>query len=178
MKLGMALASVALISAFALAGAQGKPTKPTMKLAPHPKVNWQKMYDKAAKDFDNRNADAIFSYMAPDFTMTMGGHPMTADQAKAQMKQWFAMMKTMRCTFKIKKVTDAGGMTMIVDDFVMTGMSKPDPKTHKSDKYVDSGTERATWVQMGGKWMMKKLLMVKEKMTRNGKPFNPSATAN
>ncbi|HVT11782.1 MAG TPA: hypothetical protein VHE55_05915 [Fimbriimonadaceae bacterium] len=178
MKLGTAFASIAMISVVAFAGAQGKPTKPVMKMAPHHKVNWQQMYDKAAKDFDSRNTDAIFSYMTPDFTMTMGGQTMTTEQAKGQMKAWMSMMKSVHCTFKIKKVSEAGGMTMVVDDFMMTGMSKPNPKTHKSDKYVDAGTEQATWVQMNGKWMMKKLVSVKEKMTKNGKPFNPSSAAN
>lgn len=178
MKLGTAIASIVMVSAVALSGAQGKPAKPAnMKLLPQKtmsKADWQKMYDMAGKAFDKMDADSLFSYMAPGFTMTMGGHTMTAEQAKGQMKGWFAMMKNLHCKFTVTKVSGVGGMALVTDDFAQSGMTKPNPKTKKSDKYADVGSEQATWIKVNGKWMMKKLVTTKENMTMNGKPFKPS----
>lgn len=181
MKLGTAIASIVMISAVALSGAQGKPAKPAnMKLVPQAtmsKADWQKMYDKAAIAFEKMDTNGIFSYMAPGFTMTMAGHTMTTEQAKGQMKAWFSMMKTMHCKFTVTKVSGVGGMALVTDDFSQGGVTKPNPKTKKSDRYADVGTEQATWIKVNGKWMMKKLVMIKENMTMNGKPFNPSMSA-
>lgn len=171
MKFGTTLASLVVASVVALSGAQHKPDK--MAGGKMTKAQWQKMYNEAEKMFAKKDADALFGYMAPDFSMTSQGHTMTGDQAKASMKEWFGMMKTLHAKMTVTKVENKNGMTVVTDHFNMSGMTMPDPKTHKSGKLVDTGTEMCTWTNMNGKWMMKSIVSKDEKMTMNGKPFTP-----
>lgn len=174
MKLGFALASLSIISVVSLAGAQGKMSShmQAKHAAGMSKAEWQKMYDMAAKLFDKKDADALFSHMAPDFTIVMGKRTMKGDEARTSMKTWFGMMKELHCKMTVSTVSSKGDTTTIVDHFHNTG-TMIDPKTHKPGKFVDTGTETATWVKVGGDWKMKRLVSSDEKMTLNGKPFNP-----
>jgi hypothetical protein len=177
MKFGTAIAAILMISVAAFASAQEKTmqAKPMMGMKAVPmkamsKAQWQKMYDQAAMMFMKKDADGIFSYMTPDFTMSTMGKTYSADQGKAEMKKWFGMMKDLHTTFKVTKVSQKGNMAMVTDSFRMWG-NMMDPKSKKTVKAVDTGTETATWVKMNGKWMMKKLVSTDEKMTVNGKPM-------
>ena len=172
MKIGLSIAAIAVISTTAVAGAQGK--KPMMGGHGMTRAQWQAMYDQADKAFDKMDSKSIFMYMAPDFTLTMMGKTQGKDEAEAGLKKWFGMMKSLHCTMTITKVSGDMNHAVVVDHFNNWGMTKPDPKTHKSGKYVDRGTETATWEKMNGKWMMKSLVSKDEKMTMNGKPFNPN----
>lgn len=169
-----------MVLAGALASAQGKmmQAKPMMRMKmapmkPMSKAQWQGMYNQAEMLFDKKDADGIFRYMAPDFSMTMMGQKMNTEQAKASMKQWFGMMKDLHAKMTVTSVMSKANMAMVTDSFHMSGHMM-NPKTKKWSKYVDSGMETATWVRMGGKWMMKSLTMKGEKMTMDGKPFDPS----
>jgi len=135
-------------------------------------ADWQKMYDQAETAFDSKDANAIFKYMTPDFTMTMQGQTMSAAQAKSEMKIWFGMMKTLHCSMKVVKAPGGASSATVVDNFKNTG-DMVDPKTHKTGKLVDTGTETLSWVKLKGKWMIKSIVTNKEKMTLNGKPFSP-----
>lgn len=165
--------AVALVSAQGNS-AQGKSVvlKPPVN-KPMTKAQWQKAYNDAAKMFDKMNADAIFQVMTPDFKLTMMGQTLNATQAKASLKQWFATMKNLHCSMTITKVDGDANHATITDNFNNWGMTKPDKK-HKSGKLVDKGTEVAEWVQTKGVWRMKSLTSTNEKMTMDGKPFNPN----
>jgi hypothetical protein len=183
MKLRTALAAALMVSTVvtALAQEKGMQAKPMMKMKAAPmkpmktmsKAEWQGMYDKAAMAFSHKDADGIFRYMTPDFSMTMMGQNMNTAQAKASMKQWFGMMKDLHCKFMLTSVKNNGSMVTVMDKFNMWG-TMMDPKTKKPAKYTDMGSETATWVRMNGHWMMKKLVSKDEKMTLNGKPFDPT----
>jgi len=172
MKLGTLIATTLMISVVGIAGAQGK-AAPKAKGTGMTQAEWQTMYDGAAKMFDAKDAEGILSSCTPDFKITMMGKTENRKKAMADMKTWFAMMKTMSCSMHVVKVAGNDKTATVVDKFNNTGMTNPDPKTHKSSKLVDTGTETATWTKVKGKWMMKKLVISDEKMTMDGKPFMP-----
>jgi hypothetical protein len=134
------------------------------------KAEWQKSYNEAAKAFEAKDVKKITSYMAPNFTMRMDGKTMNLAQSKASLAQWFAEMKDLHCTMKVTQVMHKGAMATVTDTFKNWGMTKPDPKTKKSSKLVQTGVDTATWIWMNGKWMMKSISTINEKMTIDGKP--------
>jgi len=174
MRFATTFAAVAVVLTAALAGAQqnvvkrGAPMRPGMTVA-----DWQKMYDKAEQMFDHKDADALFKYMAPGFTITMGGKTMNSAEAKKGMATWFKMMKTVHCTMKVVKATGGGMNATVTDRFRNAGDMILKGKSAKTGKYVDVGTETATWVKTKGQWMMKSLVTDEEKVTLDGKPLKP-----
>lgn len=173
MKLGITL-TIAACAALSLAqshqaGHMPKPTPPAPKMS---KADWQKMYDKAEMYFNKRDADSIFKYMAPGAKMVMDGKEMSAKDGKAGMKQWFSMMKSLKCNLTVTSATQNGNMATVKDTFDDTGVMM-NPETKKDSKYTGKGSETMTWVWMDGKWMIKKLVINSNKMTLDGKPFNP-----
>lgn len=136
------------------------------------KSDWQNMYNQAETLFAKKNAEGVMKYMAPDFTMTMMGKTQTRDEALASLKQWFSMMKTLHASMQVVKVVHKGNTDIVTDKFRMTGTMMMGPK--KTGKYVDTGTETCTWTKMGNHWMMQKMVSVGEKMTMDGKPFDPN----
>jgi hypothetical protein len=179
MKFGSTLTVIAVLASFGISVAQ-KPPKMTHSTAGKSKTSgmtmaqWQKWYDQGAKMFDKMDVNGLTSMMTPDCTMTMDGKTTNMDQSKQMLQQWFGMMKNLHCKMTVTKVVNGKNGTMVTDSFVMSGMTKADPAHKmKAGKLVDKGTETATWVQMNGKWMMKKMVGGKHTMTMNGKPFMP-----
>jgi hypothetical protein len=166
MKFGIALTAALLLGATLVSGAQQK-AKNAPKMT---KADWQKMYDKAEEYFNKKDADSIFKFMLPDGKMVMQGQEMSAKQAQAGMKQWFTMMKTLKCEITVTKASQNGNTATVSDMFKETG-TMINPKTKKAGKYAGSGTETMTWVWTNGKWMIKKLVINSQTMTLDGKPM-------
>lgn len=169
------LTAMAIAMCAVLAYAQ-KPmtTSLTSGQNPKTKADWQRMYSEAAKLMEKKDAKSLFSVMTPDFTMTMMGKTSGREESQKGMEQWFGMMKNIRASMTVTKVVVKGDTATITDRYRTSGTTLPDPKTKKSGKLVDAGVETATWTRVNGQWMMKKLAMVTQKMTMNGKPFNPN----
>lgn len=161
MKIQKMIALVALSVAAAIACAQG-----SVKA-------WQKEYDKAEKAFERLDIKQIMSWMAPDATMTSMGKTETKAQAEASMKQWFAMMKNLKCDFKVTSVKEKGDMAMVVAKTKMMGMMKPMGNDKKAHMMGSAATETFTWRKMKGKWMITRIVTTDEKMTMDGKPYKP-----
>jgi hypothetical protein len=175
MKTGIALALSLVIGTATMAFAQqhhaGKSPMPMPPPAPKmTKAMWQKMYDMAETYFNKKDADKIFSFMAPGATMVMEGKEMSMKDGKAGMKQWFSMMKTLKCDITVTSATQNGNMATVKDTFKDMGIMI-DPKTKKEGKYAGIGMETMTWTWMNGKWMIKRLVIDSNKMTLNGKPM-------
>jgi hypothetical protein len=134
------------------------------------KEEWQKGYNEAAKAFEAKDAKKISSYMAPNFSMRMDGKTMNLKESQASLAQWFATLKEIHCTMKVTQVMHKGSIATVTDTFKNWGTMKPDPKTKKSSKFVQTGVDTATWVWMNGKWLMKSISTSNEKMTIDGKP--------
>jgi ketosteroid isomerase-like protein len=181
MKLTTAIVSLIVVSMATAGLAQGKmPAKAMtgMKAVPvrnMSKADWQKMYNEAEKCFANKDVASLTKYMTPDFTMTTGGKTKDLAGSKQGLTQFFGMMKTLRATMTVTKVSQKGDMAMVTDSYRMSGnMMSMNPKVKKTSKMVDTGTETATWVKVKGKWMMKKLVSTDDKVTIDGKVVDPN----
>ncbi len=178
MKIGMIAAVLGLLGTISFSFGQGaKPVaKATSVKAPQVKMmtkaDWQKMFDEAEKHFEKEDADGLFGGMTADFSMTMMGQTMGAKEAKEGMKQWFGMVEGLKCDFKVTSFKQKGNTATVVNRFSNTARMM-NPTTKKMGKSADSGTETLTFVNVKGKWLVKKIVSNDMKMTLDGKPFTP-----
>jgi ketosteroid isomerase-like protein len=170
LALTVACLAVTSIAQDKMKGAGTMRAKPQLAPKAMSVAEWQKGYNEAAKAFERKDANAIMAYMAPGFTMTMNGKTRNAAEAKKGLQEWFGMMKNLHCKMTVTSAKHNGGVAVVTDNFRNWGMTMPDPKTKKSGKLVDTGTEKATWVWLNGKWMMKTIVTINEKITIDGKP--------
>lgn len=109
-----------------------------------------------------------------DFKHTEMGHSQDYDTMLSEVKQSMAMIKKFTAVSATTKDVvvhgDKGTSTTVHRmDGVMDG---PDKKTHK---LVMSGTTKDVYRKEGGKWKLAEMNWVSQKMTLDGKPFNPQA---
>jgi hypothetical protein len=129
----------------------------------------------ALKNKDIKGFTAILrKNTTPDFKYVEANNSMTLDQMLGVMKGQFAAMKTVKsASSKLLRCVEHGKTGITATTHSITAMiTGPDRKLHL---LVASGDSKDTWVKVGGAWKMSVMLWGKQKMTMDGKPFNPSA---
>ncbi len=104
------------------------------------------------------------------------------DGKTMSLKEWMAAMdmnmKSMKSITKMKmtvgNVKVMGNKATAKETFMMEGTmpNMKDPK--KTSKMMVMGTSTSTYEKMGGKWMVVLSKDTSQKMTIDGKPFDPS----
>jgi ketosteroid isomerase-like protein len=159
---------VILASLLAFASAQAQSLRASITT-----TNTQVANAMKKKDFAALNK-AIKGTVTPNFVYVENGQKQNVDQMLANMKMGIGMMK---------KVTVAQAKVLSLKEKGNTGVAKaqhtigglipgPDGKTQTM---VVTGTVEETYVKQGGKWKMSKMHWLSQKMTMNGKPFDPAA---
>lgn len=130
-----------------------------------------------ARDVDGF-AKKLRPQVAKDFVYVEGPQKMTFDQMIAGMKMGLGGMKKMeRSESKVLTVKEKGN-SAVATIWTLTAGAAPGPDK-KSHKMAFEGTNESTYVKQGGKWLLKRLTWIKQKMTMDGKPMvAPQATSN
>jgi hypothetical protein len=108
-----------------------------------------------------------------DFKYVENGKTETYDDMIAGMKQSFAMMQKMKSAdSKILNLSVHGDTGTCETRHRMVSISEgPD---HKAHTMVFSGVSKDGFRKESGEWKMSSMEWVKETMTMDGKPFDPS----
>lgn len=133
-------------------------------------------YDKLCAAMKSKNIDGVMKMGTKDFSYTEKGQTMGGEQMKQMMQQQFAAMKSCdKMVMKIDKLTVKGNTATVMSssEGVMT-IGGADGKTHKM---ADKNTSKDTWVKTPEGWKCKNVTVLTDKMTMDGKPFDPSAMA-
>ena len=129
-----------------------------------------------AKDLDGF-AKMLKTHCAPDFKYCeegMGGKPMTLQQMMDQMKMGYAMTDTVKSvSAKILTLNVTGNTAKGTTRHEMTSVMKGE-KGKKGPVMVYIGKSTDMYKMIKGKWYMTSMSMKTEKMTLDGKPFDPS----
>jgi len=136
-------------------------------------------YKKLENAIISRSVDGVMSVGTPDFSMKMGGMVMSAQQVKSQMKMNFDMMKTApKFTMTIRTMDIKKNSAEVLSTGIMSADIVDTPgmfgKKGSKHKLTDEQTSKDTWVKTGNSWKMKVTETVSEKMTLDGKPYNPA----
>ena len=136
-----------------------------------------KMNAKVAHAFMHNDMAAFEKITRPavtsDFKHTEMGHSQTYDQMLSEMKQSFAMIKKFSSvSAKTSHIAIHGDKATSTTTHHMVGVIVgPDKKNHKM---VMTGTTKDTYRKEDGKWKLAEMNWVKQGMTMDGKPFDPS----
>lgn len=128
----------------------------------------------AMKKKDFKALEKIFkSTMTSDFKYEENGQTQNYDQMMAGMKMGLGQYtKLTEVWTKIVSLKETGSTGSGVMSHMMAGtIVGQDKKVHKM---TFSGTSNDSFVKQNGKWKMSKMSWGSEKMTMDGKPFDPT----
>ena len=140
------------------------------------KATINKMNQAVCRALKNRDMALFEKITRPsvtsDFKHVEMGHSMTYDEMLAQMKQSFAMLKKVNsATAKTNKISIHGDTaTSESTHHIVAVMAGPDKKNHKM---VMNGLTKDVYRKEGKQWKLAEMDWVNQKMTMDGKPFNP-----
>lgn len=141
------------------------------------KSDIQKLYNKLCTAFKNGDMKLLMSTAAPGFKMKQQGQTMNAEQARAHMEAMFKSgVKINRCTMKVESIKLKGN-TATVKALSHTDALMPGPPGGKKMRMVSDGVSRDILVKTPQGWKFKFAETVSEKMTMDGRPFDPSMMA-
>jgi hypothetical protein len=129
---------------------------------------------KIERAFRNKDLSFFKTIAASDFSETMGGKTTTFEESMKEMKEGFAMSKSMMMKTKLisSKVNGNVGTAVTFGHMVMVTKPAKGDKSHRIVMDM-SGTE--TWVRSGKGWKIKSIVWkAPMKSTMDGKPFDPS----
>jgi Tfp pilus assembly protein PilE len=165
MKMKSMLLAVSMLATVALAG-PGDETYIRTAHDQFAKAALSNSYKTMEKSI-MQNMTADFKYKSPN------GRSETRTQWLQMMKQEFQRgMKFSAFKFTVGKITVNGKTASVQSSLTAKGSGMgPDKKNH-----VFGSTSKAveTWVKEGSKWKIKMIDTKSEKMTMDGKPFDPS----
>jgi len=125
---------------------------------------------KLEKAFDTMDLGFFDKISTADFTDKANGQQTKKAEMLAQMKQQFAMTKTLKSNFKLLS-TKASGNTGVAMTWAKATMTTKPQGKEKSHTMVVEMWEKQTWVRDGKSWKIKLLEATKPvKMTMDGKP--------
>lgn len=131
------------------------------------------LYPKLSTMFMKKDFDGIMKTGAPDFKMKQGGQTLDGKATMAMMKQQMGPATIKACSMKPTSIKIAGNKAVVLSDGSTTMVMKgPDGKTHTMS---DIGKSRDTLIKTKAGWKFQLIESLSEKMTMDGKPFNPTA---
>jgi len=121
-----------------------------------------------------KDVASVIGLCTKDFVYaTPSGANLTRGQMEEQLKgQMRAIKKVVAVTIKIDKVTQKGAEVVARTTGVFEADIVLTPDAKKASRLKSTSVTDDTWVQVGGKWMLKKVKGVKETSTLDGKPFS------
>lgn len=112
---------------------------------------------------------AIRAGLAPNFVYMEGGQKQTTDEMISNMKMGLGAMKKLNTVAtKVLSVKQSGNTGTVSTVHVMSGVTAGQDK--KPHILSFTGMSQDTYVKIGGKWKMSKMVMKTQKMTLDGKP--------
>lgn len=111
--------------------------------------------------------------MTKDFVHVENGQSMNFDKMVETMKQGYGMLdKITKVKASATQIKESGKTGSCIMAHEMTGTVKGgDKKTHV---LAFVGHTKNSFRKEGGKWLMSRMEWVDQKMTMDGKPFNPA----
>ena len=126
----------------------------------------------AHKDF-KKFESTMHQYITSDFKYTDSGNSMNFEKMLAGMKQGLAMINITAASSRLLSFKEHGKSgTTYTTHRVMGTMTGADKKPHT---LVAIGNSMDSWVKTGGSWKISLMAWGKQRMTLDGKPFNPMA---
>ncbi|HEY3782297.1 MAG TPA: nuclear transport factor 2 family protein [Fimbriimonadaceae bacterium] len=141
------------------------------------KTEANKMNSEVAHAFMHKDMDAFEkitrAHVTSDFKHVEMGKTQTYDEMLAEMKQSFGSIKKLTsCTAVTSHVMVHGDTGTSITNHRMVGVIVgPDNKDHKM---VMTGATKDTYRKEGGMWKLSEMNWTSQKMTLDGKPYNPS----
>ncbi len=146
----------------------------TSALAQQAPKDIQAFYTKIEKAFNAEDVKTIMACGTKDFKFKQKNGPATDAKATGEMlKAQFDAPGKMKTTMKIESCKVTGNTATVVGTMNMAGkMPGPDGKPHEMTGWSKT---KDSLVKEGGQWKIKLIDTLEEKMTMDGKPFNPAA---
>ena len=142
------------------------------------KATANKMLDGASTAIQNKDFKAfdaaVHPYVTAGFKHIENGKATNYAQMLAGMKQSMGMLQHVTSAHaRLLSCTEHGqtGTTTTTHAVTATSVGK-DKKPHKLGF---TGTTKDTWVKVRGAWKITSMTWVSQKMTQDGKPFDPMA---
>jgi ketosteroid isomerase-like protein len=131
--------------------------------------------NKAMQYIVKEDFDSLTKMCTADCTFTDSGQTMDVKQMVSMMKAEMAKCKDTKMASTILTCSVKGNIaTCTTHDIMSTSEQGPDKKWHK---FMTDGTSKDTFTKSGNIWLMKSSITVSEKMTMDGKPYDPKAAA-
>jgi hypothetical protein len=136
----------------------------------------KKIMEELNRDSNKAMLSKDFGYFdrtaTPDFTSTQNGHTQNRKQSLAGIQQMFAMVKTItKVHSTVTSATMNGKTITATTESEMT--AKVAAAKGKLITVVDRSIDKEVWVMTPSGWKIKSVITLSDKMTANGKPFNP-----
>lgn len=131
------------------------------------------LYKKLEKAIVAKDIKGVMATSTKDFSYTENGKTITGEAMSAQMQQQFTMMSgTPKAKFSIISIDVKGkSATVVSTDVTEMSMALQDGKAHK---IVASGKSKDLLVKTKDGWLMKTVTVLSNKMTLDGKAFDPT----
>jgi len=114
------------------------------------------------------------NWVTPDFRYVEMGRSMSYDDMVKQMGGGFAMTERVKSAdSKILKIDMKGSHALVRSQHDMVSLLHGGPK-EKAHVMRYHGISGDTYVRMNGKWKLAKMEWLTEKMTLDGRPFDPA----
>ena len=144
------------------------------------KADIQALYKKVVAAFKAKDVKAIMAMGTPDFTMKERGVTMNAKQSEAEIKQEFAMTRTLKkIVMNPDQIEVKGKNATVFSSFASeavildaTGAFGPKGKTHVM---AGTGKMREMLVKTSKGWKFKSIETLSDNMTIDGKPMQMGA---
>ena len=133
------------------------------------------LYPKVAALFMKKDVEGIMRIGTSDFKMKQMGQTMDAKTVKGMLQQQFATVTMKASVMKPTSIKVSGNKAVVLSDSKTSMVSKgPDGKSHT---IVSVGKGRDTLVKTKAGWKFSMVESLSEKMTMDGKPFDPRMMA-
>lgn len=131
------------------------------------------LYNKVQKAMIAKDLKTIMASGTKDFTYTEAGKTMSGEQISSQMQQQFSMtVGTPKSKFTITSCVVKGKTASVeCSNFTEMQIKLGDSKPHT---LVSNSKEKDSLVKTDKGWLMKAVNVTSDKMTLDGKPFDPS----
>ncbi len=128
--------------------------------------------NKAMALIEKQDFAALTKMCTPDCKFVDGGQPMDVKQMTAMMKAQMAQLKNSKFSSTLLTCSVKGNIATCTSHDIMSATETGQDK--KPHKIASEGTSSETFQKSGSTWLMKSNTTLTNKMTVDGKPFNPN----
>lgn len=157
---------LALLLTLAAGGTRGDATSDARKQI-------QERYDKENTAAAKHDANAVLAYYSPDYvSIEKNGRKTTFSDLKQQVPKMLAIMRNIKSSSKVMKLTLKGNTAMVTVTEHADAMVKL-PQAARESRLVIDATSLDTWTKTAKGWMKKLSKSLSSKQTLDGKEVAP-----